>query len=419
MSGLLFGITSLGFTSYKDKGIKTIVIDAGHGGHDSGCLGKNSQEKHIALKVALSLGSKINKKYPEIKIIYTRKTDVFVPLHKRANLANKHAADLFISIHCNATSTSSVFGTETFVMGLHKNDANLSVAKRENDVILKEDDHEDHYDGFDPNSPISHIVFQMYQNAYLAQSIHFASLVQEELKKLGKKNRGVKQAGFLVLYKTYMPSVLIETGFLTNLDEEQLLNSKKGQEEISTSIFNAFVSYSTGIDKHLDNEINITSETENIKAKTSEKVKDISIKNNDSNIHSQPESVKDSSTKKVNPEIKKSQANNSKGEKVNYTPDSAIKKYHPIYFCIQVASSSNRIQMDDNQFKNIADLREVKVNDRYKYLTGVYADFNTAINWQIAIRNIGFKDAFIIAFNESKQISLSDAKQLLQKNVRE
>ena len=150
----------------KDKGIKTIVIDAGHGGHDSGCLGKDSKEKHIALKIALELGAKIQAKFPSLKIVYTRKTDVFIPLHKRADIANKHNADLFISIHCNASDNHSVYGSETFVMGLHKNDANLAVAKRENDVILKEDDHEDHYDGFDPNSPMSHIIFQMFQNAW-------------------------------------------------------------------------------------------------------------------------------------------------------------------------------------------------------------------------------------------------------------
>ena len=225
--------------------IKTVVIDAGHGGHDAGCSGKHSKEKHITLKVAKQLKNYIKDAFPDVQIILTRETDVFVPLHHRSAIANKNNADLFISIHCNAAPhSSSVKGTETYVMGLHKTESNLSVAKRENSVILEETDYANHYDGFDPNSPMAHITFSLFQNAYQEQSIVFADLIEKQFsQRAGRKSRGVKQAGFLVLYKTAMPSVLVESGFLTNQSEEDFLKSTYGQEIISSAIYRAFKEY--------------------------------------------------------------------------------------------------------------------------------------------------------------------------------
>lgn len=223
--------------------IKTVVIDAGHGGHDSGCLGSSAKEKIIALDVALKLGAMIEEKFPDVKVVYTRKTDEFVELHERAAIANRNHADLFICIHCNSGGPSA-FGVETYVMGLHKTDDNLNVAKRENASILLEKDFKQKYDGFDPNSPEANIVFSLYQNAYLSQSLKFASAVQQQAEEYaGRFNRGVKQAGFLVLYRTAMPSVLIETGFLTNSSEEKYLLSEKGQNNIASSVFKAFEEY--------------------------------------------------------------------------------------------------------------------------------------------------------------------------------
>jgi N-acetylmuramoyl-L-alanine amidase len=194
--------------------LKTVVIDAGHGGHDHGCSGSSNKEKTVALNLALKLGALIEKNYPDVKVVYTRKTDVFVELYERAAIANRNNADLFICIHCNANPSSSPSGTETYVMGLHKTEANLNVAKRENDVILMEDDYSQHYDGFDPNNPASHIIFSLNQHAFMEQSILFASSVEKYFKtNSNRSSRGVKQAGFLVLWKTAMPSVLIETGF--------------------------------------------------------------------------------------------------------------------------------------------------------------------------------------------------------------
>jgi N-acetylmuramoyl-L-alanine amidase len=232
----------------QKAGIKTVVIDPGHGGHDSGCLGASSNEKNVALKVSLRLGKLIEENFPDIKVLFTRKTDVFVELHRRAQIANQAKADLFICIHCNA-GPKTAFGSETFVMGLHKTNENLDVAKRENSVILKEENYEMQYDGFDPNSPEANIIFSMFQHAFLEQSLYFAGRVQHEFRThANRHDRGVKQAGFLVLYKTAMPSVLIETGFLTNAEEEKYLNSNDGQDKIANSILRAFSSYKNWIE---------------------------------------------------------------------------------------------------------------------------------------------------------------------------
>src|SRR5690606_38548889 len=197
-----------------DNQIRTIVIDAGHGGKDPGALGKNSKEKEIVLALSLKLGKEIKKKYPNINVIYTRNSDKFVELHERAHIANEARADLFISIHCNSAGSHEACGSETFVLGLHRNEDNLKVAKRENGVILLEKNHEQNYDGFDPNSEISHIILNMYQNAFLDRSVAFANSLETNLKsKNNRKSRGVKQAGFLVLRNTFMPSILFEAGF--------------------------------------------------------------------------------------------------------------------------------------------------------------------------------------------------------------
>ena len=205
--------------------IKTIVLDAGHGGYDSGCRGKFSNEKDVTLAIALKAGEEIKKNFPDIKVVYTRTTDQFIELYERAEIADQNHADLFISFHCNANRNHDAYGTETWLMGLHKSDDNLEVSKRENDVVLLEDNYKQNYDGFDPNSPEGYIILSMNQNAHLDQSIDLASKIQDQFKSQGRFNRGVKQAGFLVLWRTTMPSVLVETGFLTNPTEEKYLNS--------------------------------------------------------------------------------------------------------------------------------------------------------------------------------------------------
>ncbi len=229
--------------------ISKVVIDAGHGGKDPGCNGKHSREKEITLAVALKLGKYIQDNIPDVEVIYTRTTDVFVELNDRAEIANKNDADLFISIHCNAHSSTSIKGTETYVMGLGKSKQNLEVAKRENEVILLEDDYLTTYDGFDPNSPETQIIFNLYQNAYLEQSILFANMVEKQFKERAKRSsRGVKQANFVVLYKTAMPSVLVESGFLTHRSEEQYLLSDEGQSVIASAMYRAFKEFKAQVE---------------------------------------------------------------------------------------------------------------------------------------------------------------------------
>ena len=223
--------------------LRTVVLDAGHGGKDRGCAGAKAREADVALKIILALGRQIQDSMPDVKIVYTRKTDVFVELADRAGMANKHNADLFISVHCNAAAPSA-YGTEVWTMGPHKTDANLAVAKRENSVILQEDNYQERYSGFDPTSPQSHILFSLYQSAHIVNSIRFAQKVDRQFRTSVKRpSRGVKQAGFLVLWKSTMPAVLIEAGFLTNRQEELYLNDKANQSYMASGIFRAFRDY--------------------------------------------------------------------------------------------------------------------------------------------------------------------------------
>jgi len=228
--------------------IRTVTIDAGHGGHDVGCTYGGAREKDVTLAVALKVGLKINELMPDVKVIYTRKTDEFIELHERAGIANSKNADLFVSIHCNANKKTEVFGTETFSMGLHKTNGNLDVAKRENSVILMENDYQDKYEGFDPNSPEAHIYFSFLQGAYLDQSIELASSVEKNFVKSNRNSRGVKQAGLMVLWKSKMPSILIETGFLSNSTERKYLLSENGQNELATAIAKAIVEYKKSVE---------------------------------------------------------------------------------------------------------------------------------------------------------------------------
>lgn len=247
---LMLGLGSTAYTGFyrgPSLKIKTVVLDAGHGGKDPGCLGKLSHEADVTLEMVLALGKMIEEKYPTIKVIYTREDDTFIELNERTAIANKVHADLFISIHCNSGSKKAV-GTETYVMGLHTSNGNLEVAKRENSVILKEDNYIDKYDGFDPKSPLAHIIFANMQSAHLANSLKFANLVENQFKAApDRKSNGVKQAGFLVLWKTAMPSVLIEIGYLSHPKEERYLNSDKGVKEVTGAIFKAFEKYRNDI----------------------------------------------------------------------------------------------------------------------------------------------------------------------------
>ncbi len=243
---LLGSFTPVGHFDYK---IRKVVIDAGHGGKDPGTHGVISEEKDIALDIALELGAIIQKHLPDVEVIYTRKDNTFVELEERANIANKEGADVFISVHCNAIGNPEVHGTETYIMGTHVNERNLAVAQRENSVILMEDDYQQKYEGFDPNSAESYIMFSLMQNAFMENSLRLADNVEGQFKqRVGRHSRGVKQAGFVVLWQTTMPSILVEVGYLTNEKEERYLNDDLGKTYIASGIFRAFRDYKVEIE---------------------------------------------------------------------------------------------------------------------------------------------------------------------------
>ena len=266
---IFLSVTNFAFGDETPKyKLKTVVIDAGHGGRDPGALGKKSYEKDIVLAIGLKLGKYIEKSFDDVQVIYTRNTNKFVELHKRADIANKNKADLFISLHANFNKSRYAYGTETYVMGLHTDAQNLEVAKLENSVITFESDYTTRYEGYDPNSAESFIIFSLMQNTFLEQSLEFASFIQGQFReRVNRADRGVKQAGFLVLWKTTMPSVLVEMGFISNLNEEKFLTSRQGQDYMASAIFRAFRNYKASIESKSDFSKAITSSEEDISFK--------------------------------------------------------------------------------------------------------------------------------------------------------
>jgi len=248
---ILISLSTFGQHKYTSSNfrVKTIVIDAGHGGKDPGAVNGKTYEKDIVLAIALKLGKLIKNNLKDVRVIYTRDSDEFIELFERANIANRNKANVFISIHCNTGPLEKMIGTETYAMGIEKNGSNLEVSKRENSVVILEENYLAKYDGFDPNSPEAHIIFSLYQNAYLDQSLNLASKVENQMKLRARRNsRGVKQAGFLVLWKTAMPSILIETGFISNPDERKYLCSDSGQTNIANSVFKAFKEFKSELE---------------------------------------------------------------------------------------------------------------------------------------------------------------------------
>lgn len=382
--------------SYKAKvptyQIKKVVIDAGHGGHDPGTIGySKTKEKSVALAVALKVGGYIEEYFPDVEVVYTRKTDVFIELHERANIANKHDADLFISIHCNAFSSSSVNGTEVYVLGLHRSEDNLKVAKRENSVILMEDDYNERYDGFDPSAPQSHIIFSMLQNAFLEQSINFAEKVDEQFKtRVNRPNRGVKQAGFMVLYKTAMPSTLVELGFISNQKEEAFLTTEQGQSYMASAIYRAFKEYKMEMEKNVPGGPGISEAT------------NVVPHPNDSNDAPDP----DPTPVKVEPVIEK---------EVEPTPP--IKVEAPkstVVYKIQFLTASKELPSDNASLKKVTNVSHVTVNGLYKYMAGAFTNYDEALAYQAKVREQGFSGAFMVAYKDGQRITIKDA--LMQTN---
>jgi N-acetylmuramoyl-L-alanine amidase len=342
--------------------IKTVVIDAGHGGKDPGCHGASAHEKSVCLSIALKLGALIKENYPQIKVIYTRDKDVFVELNERASIANRAKADLFICIHANSASPAA-YGAETYVLGLHRTESQKHVAERENATIYLEDDNGAKYKDFDM-SPDALIARQLQLAVFLDQSINFADKLQKEFKKLGRYDRGVKQAGFLVLYKTTMPSVLIETGFLTNPSDENFLSDSNGQQKMANSMFMAFENYKN--------------ELEGIRIRNS------SVSNDTVQI-----------------------------EKQEFTRNEIQSE--DVSFRVQIETSETKIAPNSEKLRGL-DVYEYQQDGLFKYTLGNFVnDFEAANQFKNELRAKGFEHAFVVAFENGQRVNLEKAIKLAKK----
>jgi len=344
-----------------------IVIDPGHGGKDPGAIGSISHEKDITLAIALKAGEYLEKNLKNVKVLYTRKSDVFVELRDRAEYANQNKADLFISIHANWAGTKTIRGTETYVMGIAKDEQNLEVAMKENEVILREDDFSTKYEGFDPKSAESYIMFASMQNIFHEQSTGLASSVQSQFKnRAGRFDRGVKQAGFWVLYMTTMPSVLIETGFITNSDEEKYLVSKEGQDFIASAIFRASRDYINDVNK------------KSIISTSADATPDV---RNDSDL----------------------------------VP--VARQSDQVVFMVQIVTSGEGKELNPGNFKGIKDVVEISSSNRFRYATGSFMNYTDAAEYRKKIENL-YPDAFVIAVKNNKILPLLEALELKQNQIK-
>ena len=384
---IIFGILSLLFvlsqTAFADRQgyVRTVVIDPGHGGKDPGAIGAKSKEKDIVLAIALKLGGYIESNFDDVEVIYTRTTDEFIGLNRRAQIANENKADLFISIHCNSAANSRAYGSETFVMGLHRSQENLEVAKKENAAILYEEDYLETYSGYDPNSPEANIIFSMYQNIYLNQSLAMASLIQDQFRdRAGRHDRGVKQAGFLVLYNVTMPGILVEAGFLSNPQEEKYLMSEMGQAHIASAVFRAFRDYKNYQDQ-------IVAQQSKGNGSVSSQV-------------AEAESGFVTPGRSQSVEITESQ------------PEGPV-----ISFRVQFASTSEVRSANDPAFRNLDGVSFYYHEGLYKYTLGNESNIEAVGEIQQKLRTNGFEDAFIVAFKDNERIPLHEALRYVEQKA--
>lgn len=366
-----------------------VVIDAGHGGHDPGAIGKISKEKNINLNVALKLGKQIQKNCPDVKVIYTRTRDVFIPLNRRAEIANDAKADLFISVHTNALANNrTAKGASTWTLGLAKSDANLEVAKRENSVILYESDYKTRYAGFNPNSSESYIIFEFMQDKYMSQSVHLASLVQKQFRNTCRRvDRGVHQAGFLVLKASAMPSILIELGFISTPEEERYLNSEAGTTTLANGIFRAFLTYKR------EQEIRLNGSSRTVLPEDTP----------------QPEEEA-KETAKTTPETtpKPTGQNGKPASRPAEKAAVAQTESSSLVFKVQVLTSVRPLAKNDKRLKGLKNVDYYKEGGLYKYTYGASSDYNKVLRTKRSI-TAKFKDAFIVAFKNGKKVNINTA----------
>ncbi|MBQ7424410.1 MAG: N-acetylmuramoyl-L-alanine amidase [Prevotella sp.] len=364
----------------------TLVIDAGHGGHDAGACGAFSKEKNINLNVALAFGRYVERNCPDVNVVYTRKTDVFIPLNERANIANRAKADLFISVHTNALPAGRVArGFEVYTLGMHRAADNLAVAKRENSVILVEKDYKQRYEGFDPNSSESYIMFELIQDKNMAKSVELARMIQQEVcASASRPNKGVHQAGFLVLRATSMPSCLVELGFITTSDEESLLNSKNGIDAHARGLYNAFVRYRKkheGVEAPKIVAAPTVQEPSSVQEKTETSVKaDTSVKNEPSE----------------NPEPS------------GKTPVAPVPSTSGLVFKVQIMASDTKLKTSDRRFKGEQNIDSYFEKGLNKYTIGASSDYNEIVQLRKSLL-VKFPEAFIIAFKNGEKMDIHEA----------
>ena len=452
--------------------VKIVIIDAGHGGKDPGALGSNSKEKDITLAIALKLGNYIETKLKGVKVIYTRKTDVFTSLVDRTKLANENNVDLFISIHANsAPGSPAANGTETLIMGYNHGSRNLA-AIRENAVILLEENYEDNYDGFDPNAPETEIIFNLFQSQYISQSKDFAAKVENQFEtRAGRKSRGAKQQALLVLYKTTMPGVLVETGFLTNPTEQKFLKSEKGQNYIASAIYRAFRDYKSEVEGIPISEFAVEENEVKIVEKIAEEKKEVAVKVEEgasekllvtkehiikSEVQEEPadldimaatitatteagdkktielvEEKKEEATLEVNEPSKKDRFENAtvslnegvdsavKPVKEDITPEPIEKKEMTsktplLRFKVQIKSSLKEIELIPENFNGLQHVSKYVDKGVNKFVFGNEDGIDAAVNLQRNARKAGFADAFVVAFADGKRIAMSEALKMVK-----
>lgn len=377
-----------------------VVIDAGHGGHDPGAIGKISKEKNINLNVALKLGNLIKRNCDDVKVVYTRSRDVFIPLDRRAEIANNAKADLFISVHTNALANNrTAKGASTWTLGLAKSDANLEVAKRENSVILYESDYQTRYAGFNPNSAESYIIFEFMQDKYMEQSVHLASLVQKQFRHTCRRvDRGVHQAGFLVLKASAMPSILVELGFISTPEEERYLNSEAGANTMAKGIYHAFLNYKR------EQEIRLTGASKTI----------IPTEEPSTNAPEIAQAQKDSEEVDSTPKQReliaeaKTPATTAKTAPKHPIVSESTTNDSEIMFKIQILTSSKPLTKNDKRLKGLKDAEYYKEGGLYKYTYGASSDYNKVLRTKRTI-SAQFKDAFIIAFRNGEKMNVNEA----------
>jgi len=397
----------------------TVVIDAGHGGKDPGTLGSKSKEKNVALAVALKTGKYISENLKDVRVIYTRDNDTFIGLDERAAIANRNKADIFISIHANGMDDKRPYGSETWVLGQSMDDANLKLAMKENSVITFEEDYETKYEGYDPNSVESFIIFSLMQNTYLKQSTEFASIIQSQFReRVGRKDRGVKQAGFVVLWRSTMPSVLVELGFLSNAEEEKYLISETGQDFLASAIFRAFRDYKSSIDsrsgiKNVNGEVKDSAGEKPAAVKTEMTTTQkpaLTTTDNAVITTSEKPAGKPAEIKPAVIPVDKSGSDKPAAEKsasVAETP-SVRPAGEEIYFTVQLSAVPKNKVPKQVRFKGIESFERIDSGERYKYTAGRFSEIDQAMAFRRTISK-DHPDAFVIAIQNGKTIPLKEA----------